>query len=377
MTAHPVRQAFRYVTLPLMMPLITVVATIRAIDAFRAFDVIYTLTQGGPADATPVFASSNLSDRISERELWFGCRGGDAAFCGCDDLEQWADLRVRPQELRAESMQSTRRFRLLITYLVAFLLAVALVLPPAWLFLTSLKPVSLTFALPPVWIFTPTLEHYISVLERPNFIRVLSNTLIVSTVSTAITIVFGSLAAYSIARFHTGGVGFLYATLVARVLPPVILGLPFFVLFYRLGLIDTLQGLIITYGTFALPLVIWIMIPFFDEIPRELEEAAIVDGCSRLGAMWRVTFPLARSGFIVTTLLTFMGAWNQFFFALILASEKAKTLPLEASAFISDYAVEWGPVAAMGSILIIPPILVVIILQKRLVRGLTLGGVKG
>ncbi len=274
-------------------------------------------------------------------------------------------------------MQTTRTLRLMLAYIFALGFAAALVLPPGWLILTSLKPVALTFALPPVWIFTPTLEHYISVLGRPNFIRVLANTLIVSTVSTATTMVFGSLAAYSIARFHTGGVKLLYATLIARVLPPVVLGLPFFVLFYRLGLTDTLQGLIITFGTFALPLVIWIMIPFFDEIPRELEEAAIVDGCSRLGAMWRVTFPLARSGLIVTGLLTFMGAWNQFFFALILASEKAKTLPLEASSFISDYAVEWGPVAAMTSILIIPPILVVLLLQRRLVRGLTLGGVKG
>jgi multiple sugar transport system permease protein len=274
-------------------------------------------------------------------------------------------------------MQTTRRLRLIIVYVFALALAASLVLPPGWLVLTSLKPVALTFALPPVWIFTPTLEHYVAVLSRPNFIRVLSNTLIVSVVSTAITIVFGSLAAYSIARFQTGGVRLLYATLIARVLPPVVLALPFFVLFYRLGLTDTLQGLIITYGTFALPTVIWIMIPFFDEIPRELEEAAIVDGCSRLGAMWRVTFPLARSGLIVTTLLTFMSAWNQFFFALVLASERAKTLPLEASAFISDYAIEWGPVAAMGSILIIPPILAVLFLQGRLVRGLTLGGVKG
>jgi multiple sugar transport system permease protein len=259
----------------------------------------------------------------------------------------------------------------------AITLAVVLTLPPVWMLLTSLKPVALTFALPPVWVFSPTLQHYLTVLQRPGFVQILSNTVVVSTVSTAVTLAFGSLAAYSMARFQTGGRQLLYTTLIARVLPPVVLGLPFFVLFNRLGLTDTLNGLIVTYGTFALPTVIWIMIPFFEEIPRELEEAAMVDGCSRLAAMWRVTFPLARPGFVVTTVLTFMGAWNQFFFALVLASSKAKTLPLEASSFISDYAVEWGPVSAMACILIIPPVLVVFFLQSRLTRGLSLGGVKG
>lgn len=270
-----------------------------------------------------------------------------------------------------------RSLRIVIVYFSAVALAMSLILPPGWMVLTSLKPVKLTFALPPVWIFTPTLQHYNAVLHRPDFLHILSNTLIVSLVSTLVTISFGSLAAYSIARFHTGGRRLLYATLVPRVLPPVVLGLPLFVLFQHLRLIDTLFGLIISYSTFGLPIVIWVMIPFFEDIPRELEEAARVDGCSRLAAMLRITFPLARAGFVVTTLITFMSGWNQFFFALVLASGNAKTLPLEASSFISDYAVEWGPVAAMGSILIIPPILAVLLLQKRLIRGLTLGGVKG
>ncbi len=274
-------------------------------------------------------------------------------------------------------MKYESQLRLILTYVFASVLALVLVFPPFWLFMTSLKPVDLTFALPPAWIFTPTLQHYIEVLQRPNIARVFSNTIIVSFLSTILTIGFGSMAAYSIARYHTGGTRLLYTTLIARVLPPVVLGLPFFVLFYQLGLTDTLTGLIITYTTFALPTEIWIMIPFFEEIPRELEEAAMVDGCSRLSAMFRVAFPLARSGFVVTSLLTFMGAWNQFFFALVLASENAKTLPLEASSFISNYTIEWGPIAAMGSILIIPPVLTVLFLQNRLTRGLTLGGVKG
>jgi multiple sugar transport system permease protein len=270
-----------------------------------------------------------------------------------------------------------RRGRLAIAYVLAITLTIVLILPLAWMILTSLKPVRLTFALPPVWMFTPTLQHYTAVLHRPGFVRILSNTLIVSLISTVIAVGVGALAAYSVARFHTGGRRLLYATLVPRVLPPVVLGLPLFVLFQRFQLIDTLTGLILSYSTFALPIVIWVMIPFFEDVPAELEEAARVDGCGRLAAMWRITFPLARAGFVVTTLVTFMSGWNQFFFALVLASARAKTLPLEASSFISDYAVEWGPIAAMGSLLIIPPILAVLLLQKRLVRGLTLGGVKG
>jgi multiple sugar transport system permease protein len=270
-----------------------------------------------------------------------------------------------------------RRLRLALVYACAVTFSLILILPPLWMVLTSLKPVRLTFALPPVWVFTPTLQHYATVLHRPGFIRILSNTVIVSLVSTAVTISVGSLAAYSMARFRTGGRRLLYATLVPRVLPQVVLGLPLFVLFQRVHLIDTLTGLVISYSTFALPIVIWVMMPFFEDVPAELEDAARVDGCSRVMAMWRVTFPLARAGFVVTTLITFMSGWNQFFFALVLASASAKTLPLEASAFISDYAVEWGPVAAMGSMLILPPILAVLLLQKRLARGLTLGGVKG
>src|SRR5206468_10671187 len=132
-----------------------------------------------------------------------------------------------------------RRLRLALVCACAVTFSLILILPPLWMVVTSLKPVRLTFALPPVWVFTPTLQHYTTVLHRPGFIRILSNTVIISLVSTAVTISVGSLAAYSMARFRTGGRRLLYATLVPRVLPPVVLGLPLFVLFQRVHLIDT------------------------------------------------------------------------------------------------------------------------------------------
>jgi multiple sugar transport system permease protein len=243
--------------------------------------------------------------------------------------------------------------------------------------LTSLKPGREVFAIPPVWFFAPTLEHYSSILSRPDLLTIVYNTVIVSSLTSIVTLLFGTMAAYSMSRFRTGGAPLLYGTLVIRILPPIVLGLPFFVLFSQLRLTDTLTGLIIAYVSFLLPTTTWLMLAFFNDIPAELEDAALVDGCSRFGAMIRVALPLARPGLVVTGIFTFMGAWNHFFYGLILASTNARTLPVEASNFVGEYAVQWGEVSAIGSLIIIPPILVVFLMQKHLVRGLTLGALKG
>ena len=126
-----------------------------------------------------------------------------------------------------------------------------------------------------------------------------------------------------------------------------------------------------------MPTVIWLLIAFFDDVPYELEEAARVDGANQISAMLKVAFPLVRNGLIVTGLLTFISAWNHFFFALILAGHNAKTLPLEASSFITELTVEWGPMSAMGGLRILPPIIVLLVFQDKLIGGLTLGGLKG
>ena len=263
------------------------------------------------------------------------------------------------------------------SFVIAIIMVVWLIFPPLWMILTSLKSGRDVFAIPPVWLFKPTLENYITIFLRPDLIKIALNTIIVSIFSTLFTLIFGTMAGYSIARFRTGGQPLLYVTLVFRVLPAIVLGLPFFIMFSRLGLSDTLEGLILAYIAFLLPNTVWLMIAFFSDIPYEIEESAMIDGCSRFGTFFRIALPLARPGLIVTGIYNFMGAWNHFFYGLILTSFNARTLPVEASNFVGEYAVQWGEVSAIGSLIIIPPILVAFFMQKYLVKGLTLGAVKG
>ena len=270
-----------------------------------------------------------------------------------------------------------RKTILSISFIIALFLVIWLIFPPVWMILTSLKAGRDVFAIPPVWFFKPTFENYITIFQRPDFIKIVSNTLIVSVFSTLFTMVFGTMAGYSMARFRTGGKSLLYLTLVFRVMPPIVLALPFFMMFSRFGLSDTLEGLILVYVAFLLPNTVWLMIAYFSDIPVEIEESALVDGCSRFGSFFRIAVPLARPGLIVTGIYNFMGAWNHFFYGLILTSFNARTLPVEASNFVGEYAVQWGEVSAISTLIIIPPILVVFFMQKYLVSGLTLGAIKG
>lgn len=279
--------------------------------------------------------------------------------------------------IRGGSIARGRVARLGLAYTVATLFGLALVLPLAWILLTSIKPTALTFSLPPALFFAPTLDHYRAVLARPAFPRIVANTLVVSLSTTALTITLGTLAAYGMARYRSGGRPLLYGTLALRALPPIVLGLPMFVLFTRLGLIDTLTGLTLAYTAFMLPNTIWLMLAFFQEVPRDLEEAALIDGCSRFGAFLRVALPLARPGLVVTGFYNLMGAWNHFFYGLTLSTQRARTLPVHAAELIGEYAIRWGEVSAIGTILILPPVIVVILMQKHLQGGLMLGGVKG
>ena len=270
-----------------------------------------------------------------------------------------------------------RKLQKNVSFIIAIILVIWLIFPPIWMILTALKSGRDVFAIPPVWLFKPTLENFITIFQRPDLIKIAFNTIIVSSFATLFTLVFGTMAGYSMARFNTGGQPLLYVTLVFRVLPAIVLGLPFFIMFSRLGLSDTLQGLILAYVAFLLPNTVWLMIAFFSDIPYEIEESALVDGCSRFGTFFRIALPLARPGLIVTGVYNFMGAWNHFFYGLILSSFNARTLPVEASNFVGEYSVKWGEVSAIGSLIIIPPILVAFFMQKYLVRGLTLGAVKG
>jgi len=265
----------------------------------------------------------------------------------------------------------------LVIYSLVFVMAAWLLLPTVWMLLTSLKQPADVATNPPTFVFRPTLDNYIAVLTRPQFFTFALQTLIVATTTAAVAVPFGALAAYGIARFRAGGLPFFFLLVFVQALPPVVLGLPLFVMYRQIGLADTVQGLVLSYTTFALPFAIWLLIAFFEDIPVDLEEAALVDGCGRWGAFVRIVLPLVRPGLAVTGILIFIGGWNQFFFALVLAGETVRTLPLVGSEFISTYTVEWGQVAAFGSLLLLLPLGVVLVLQRHIVRGLTFGAVKG
>lgn len=275
------------------------------------------------------------------------------------------------------SLRGQHAMRLALAYATAMTLGFVLTLPLVWIAITSVKPTALTFQMPPAWIFMPTLDHFRAVLARPTFWPIVTNTVVVTVATMVTTLTLGTLAAYGMARYRTGGAPLLYTTLAIRALPPIVLGLPMFVLFTRLGLIDTWAGLTMAYTAFMLPNTIWLMLAFFQDVPRELEEAALVDGCSRFGAFWRVALPVAKPGLIVTGFYNLMGAWNHFFYGLTLSTSRSRTLPVHAAELIGEYAIRWGEVSAIGTILILPPIVIVIFMQRHLSSGLMLGGIKG
>lgn len=250
--------------------------------------------------------------------------------------------------------------------------------PLYWMFATSLKRPELVWRLPPPLLFVPYLENYAQVFQRTPFWPYLVNTLIVATATLVIAVTCGSLAAYSFTRFRFPGSDTLpLFYLVARMLPRFVLVVPLYIVMRELGLLNTRLALILAYTTFSLPFVIWMMIGFFKEIPVELEEAAMVDGCTRLQVLVRIVLPLAAPGLAATSIFAFLLGWNEFLFALVLAGRDTRTLPLIAAGFTTDRGVEWGLVMATGSLVLLPVIAMALVVQKHIVRGMTLGAVKG
>jgi multiple sugar transport system permease protein len=259
------------------------------------------------------------------------------------------------------------------------LLAVFLSLAPiVYLFITSFKEPDLTFAVPPVWVFAPTAQNYNEVLSTTNFSKYFMNSVSIALITVAIAIFLGSLAAYGFSRFRFRGKFWLkMGALVPQMLPPIVLVVPLYVLFNRLDWIDTRQALIVSYLTFTIPLSIWMMTGFFDDVPIELEEAAMIDGCSRIGALIRVSLPLAVPGIAATAILAFIYCWNEFLYAVILTGREARTLPVIITSFMTNKSILWGRIAASGSLVLIPVIIFALLAQRYLVRGLGKGAVKG
>jgi multiple sugar transport system permease protein len=256
--------------------------------------------------------------------------------------------------------------------------------PFYWGIITSLKDreiVSLWFSVGLPWVsFTPTLENWVGELLLPEMQRALLNSITAAFVSTVFCMVIGSLAGYALARFRFERIPNKDITIwffSLRVLPPVAVAIPFFIMMKNLQLLDTRTALVLSYTTFNLPFAVIIMRSLFLELPPEMEEAALVDGYTRFGAFFRVALPLSTPALVSTALICLAAAWNEFLFALFLASKNSVTIPVLISGGEHSRGVEFWMVATRGMLAILPPALMALLVQRFIVRGLTFGAVKG
>jgi multiple sugar transport system permease protein len=255
--------------------------------------------------------------------------------------------------------------------------AAIVLFPIFWMAAMMVMPDDAMFARPTVWLFTPTLEHFRYVFEL-GFLWNLLTSFILSLVSTALVIVIGTPAAYAFARFEMKFKDDLFLFILAtRMAPPVCLVIPFYLIFAKLSLLDTFTGLTLAYMTFNLSFYVWVLRSFCRDLPVELEEAAALEGWSRIQVFRQVVFPLLRNGIVATAVLCFIFAWNEFLFAFMLGGESVQTLPVSIPKLITSQGVRWGEMAVVGITALLPVLTAVFLLQRHIVRGLTLGAVKG
>ena len=262
--------------------------------------------------------------------------------------------------------------------LLVLLVLVVFMFPIVMILMTSFKSRADALAVPPVWIFTPTLSNYTDVFQLYPFAAYLRNSVLVATLSTLLALIIGVPAAYALARFRFRGVNHVqFWILSIRMTPAIAAVIPLFILFRRFGLTNSVLGLVLIYLTTSLPFIVWMLTRFFEEIPRELEEASLVEGSSWFGAMMRIALPLARPGIAATAIFTFIFSWNEFLFALILTStERAQTMPVAVTLFIRETGIEWGYMTAVAVIMMIPTAILTLLAQRHLVQGLTMGALK-
>lgn len=280
-------------------------------------------------------------------------------------------LRRRPLNLRRLSKYA----------LVALALLAALA-PVYWMLTISLKSEVEQFAVPPRWFtFTPTLMHYKDAFIERSFGQYLLTSAIVAVLSTMCAMLVGTLAAYALARFRLPrrlDKRLSLWILSTRMFPPIVTAVPLFLMMRDVRLLNTQAALVIVYTAFNLPFVVWMMRGFFREIPREIEEAAMMDGDSRLGALRRVLLPLVAPGLAATAVFCLIISWNEFLFALVLTqTDAAMTLPVGIAGRVTQYEIKWGVMSAAGVVAMMPILVFAMSVQRYLVRGLSLGAVKG
>lgn len=277
---------------------------------------------------------------------------------------------------------ATRRSRLWPRLRIAagVLACIVFLFPVFWMVLSSLKSQRDIFTVPPTLFFTPTLQHYFEYMQRADIVRRMINTIVVALGSGVISIVAGGMAGYALARIKLRGAGTIgVLILLSRGVPPIALAVPMFLVARSLGVTDQHITLILAYCTFLIPYVMWLMRGFFLALPKELEESAMIDGCSRMGAFFKIIVPISMPGILSTLIFSMILAWEELLFALVLTNRNASTIPVAIAGIAGDTVngANWGALTAVGTLTVVPVVIFALLVQKWLIQGLADGATKG
>ena len=267
--------------------------------------------------------------------------------------------------------------RLIARYAAAIVVTIVFLFPVYWLFMIAFKTPDEIFHAPPVWYPASIQFDNFAVLFKDRDAVTVGNSLFIAGCSTLVSMFLGTLCAYSLARFKTGGENLAVWIISQRMVPPIAVVFPIFLMYVFLGWVDTYLGLILVYTAFNLPYVIWMMRGYILDIPVSLEEAALVDGWTRWQVLWKVVMPMARAGLFATAILTFIFAWNEFLFALVLTRTEVATYTVQVTHYFGGQSGFWAKISAMSVLGTLPIFVVVAFMQRYLVRGISLGAVKG
>lgn len=278
------------------------------------------------------------------------------------------------RKIRKKSKKSKIR---LLEFIFGGAIVTTIIFPIYWMIVTGLRPQTETFSPTPKLIPTFTLEHYKEVISEGTVLQGLWNSVVVATLSTTLAIILGVPAAYVLARWEFKRKSDLWFWIISnRFISPIVVVLPFFLIAINLQLVDTYLVMIIIYQTFAIPFVVWLSVDQFRAVPKEIDEAASVDGASIFKIFFRIDLPLVLPGLSVSAILVFVSCWNELLFAQILTRSDAITGPVVALGYMSGYDIRWGPMMATATLVVIPIILFTATLSRNLVRGLSMGAIK-
>ena len=289
-----------------------------------------------------------------------------------------SSIAISATDLRDRRARSIKRYAVRILIYTAIIVMCAwAVFPVFWMVSISLRQPIDTFN-PSVWIFTPTLVNYVAVFVEQDFLRFLINSVIVAVFATIVAMTVGTLAAYGFSRYKFKySQVFLFILLFMRMIPSIAIVIPIFIIGRFMGVLDTRILLVVIYMIFNVPFTVWMMKGFFDEIPKEIEEAGMVDGCTSFQSLYMVILPIVKPGLVATAIFCVISSWNEFIFSLLLTSRVAMTSPTIVGRFLSVVGVAWGEMSAVGTMAIIPVLIFAMIVQKNMIRGLSFGAVKG